>query len=63
MGCQHAVDCVLEAYQSIPMYDGDNWECLDGGCHSTGCNDDQECQDTYTWSETPYACAPHYWDI
>jgi hypothetical protein len=48
--CTTAADCDF----GNPVNDSDNYACTDGACVYHGCNDTQECVDTYM--STAYAC-------
>ncbi len=41
--CSAPADCSLE----IPAYDADNYQCHQGGCAYSGCNDTPECQTSF----------------
>ena len=49
--CSAARDCET----APPLYDEDNYECLNGACSYTGCNNDLEC--TSGFSNPDYVCA------
>jgi hypothetical protein len=49
--CTTANDCA----QMSPIVDQDNYQCNDGLCHWTGCNNNMECADAY--QDARYVCA------
>jgi hypothetical protein len=53
MSCGSPADCVIG---TTPIYQADNFECDAGKCRWTGCNDAQECAETYM--DSSYTCHP-----
>lgn len=52
--CTSVVDCVANGE---PAYDEDNFDCEDGLCIYTGCNNTEECEETMGHGEG-YECVP-----
>jgi len=50
LGCTVASDCSSPS----AAFDADNYECIEGACHYTGCNADAECASTF--SDVRYIC-------
>ena len=50
LGCTVASDCSTPS----AAFDADNYECIEGACHYTGCNADAECASTF--SDVRYIC-------
>lgn len=51
--CTQAADCG----SGMAWDDADNYVCEDGGCKSTGCNNQAECDALGAQINTPYRCA------